>query len=45
MSQQPPIVGANPTNANNPTNAMGNTNAGNYDVLGRRYYVGLAVTF
>jgi len=45
FDKQPPIVGANPTNANNPTNAMGNTNAGNYDVLGRRYYVGLAVTF
>jgi len=45
VDQQPPIVGANPTNANNPTNAMGVTSPGNYDTLGRRYYVGLAVSF
>ncbi len=28
VDQQPPIVGANPTNANNPTNAMGVTSRG-----------------
>jgi iron complex outermembrane receptor protein len=41
----PPIVGANPANINNPTNAKGVTSPGNYDVLGRRYFVGVAVTF
>jgi outer membrane receptor protein involved in Fe transport len=45
LDEDPPIVGANPFNANNPTNGMGNTSAGNYDVLGRRAYVGIAVTF
>jgi outer membrane receptor protein involved in Fe transport len=45
VNEDPPIVGANPFNVNNPTNAMGVTSAGNYDTLGRRYYVGLAVTF
>jgi iron complex outermembrane receptor protein len=41
--KQPPRVGTNLV-GNNPTNAMGVTNS-NYDVLGRRYYVGLAVSF
>lgn len=45
LDEDPPIVGANPGNLNNPTNGMGNTDAGNYDVLGRRYYLGLAVDF
>jgi iron complex outermembrane receptor protein len=45
VNEDPPIVGANPLNTNNPTNAMGDTSAGTYDTLGRRYYVGLAVTF
>ena len=45
VDEQPPIVGANPSNVNNPTNGMGNTSAGNYDTLGRRYYVGVAVSF
>jgi hypothetical protein len=45
IDQDPPIVGANPLNLNNPTNAMGDTTAGTYDTLGRRAYVGLAVTF
>jgi hypothetical protein len=45
LDSDPPIVGANPGNLNNPTNAMGITSGGNYDVLGRRYFVGLAVTF
>jgi outer membrane receptor protein involved in Fe transport len=45
VDEDPVIVGANPLNLNNPTNGMGNTSAGNYDTLGRRYYVGLAVTF
>jgi outer membrane receptor protein involved in Fe transport len=45
IDEDPPIVGANPLNINNPTNAMGSTSAGSYDTLGRRYYVGLAVTF
>jgi outer membrane receptor protein involved in Fe transport len=45
FDSDPPIVGANPGNLNNPTNAMGITSGGNYDVLGRRYFVGLAVTF
>ncbi len=42
---EPVIVGANPGNLNNPTNALGSTSAGNYDVLGRRYFVGLAINF
>jgi iron complex outermembrane receptor protein len=45
LDEDPPVVGANPTNRNNPTNAMGVTSAGNYDVLGRRYYVGIALSF
>lgn len=45
LDEEPPIVGANPFNANNPTNAMGVTSAGNYDTLGRRYYVGIALNF
>jgi outer membrane receptor protein involved in Fe transport len=45
VDEDPRIVGANPLNVNNPTNAMGVTSAGNYDTLGRRYYVGVAVSF
>ncbi len=45
IDQEPPIVGANPLNTNNPSNGKGDTTAGTYDTLGRRYYVGLAVTF
>jgi iron complex outermembrane receptor protein len=43
LDKEPPRVGINLA-GNNPTNAMGVTNS-NYDVLGRRYYVGLAVSF
>jgi outer membrane receptor protein involved in Fe transport len=42
--KQPPRVGIN-NFGNNPTNAMGITSAGNYDVLGRRMYLALAVSF
>jgi outer membrane receptor protein involved in Fe transport len=45
FNSDPPIVGANPSHPTNPTNARGSTSAGNYDVLGRRYYVGVAVNF
>lgn len=43
LDKEPPRVGINLA-GNNPTNAMGVTNS-NYDALGRRYYVGLAVSF
>lgn len=45
LDEEPPVVGANPFNTNNPTNGLGNTSAGNYDTLGRRYYVGVALNF
>ena len=35
----------NPTNNIIPNSAYGNTNAGFYDVLGRRYYLGLKASF
>ena len=45
LNKEPPVVGANPNAVNNPTANLGVTNAGDYDVLGRRMYVGLNVSF
>jgi iron complex outermembrane recepter protein len=42
---EPPLTGRNPNHPTNPSNGLGITSAGNYDSLGRRYFVGLAVTF
>jgi iron complex outermembrane recepter protein len=41
----PPLTARNPNNPGNPSNGTGVTNAANYDALGRRYFVGIAVTF
>jgi outer membrane receptor protein involved in Fe transport len=45
LDEDPPLTGANPFHPTQPTNGTGNTDRGSYDVLGRRYYVGLAVAF
>ena len=45
LDTDPPLTGRNPNHPTNPSNGLGITSAGNYDVLGRRYYVGMAVTF
>jgi len=41
LDKEPPVVGANP----GVNNAMGSTMPGYYDVLGRRYYVGVKAAF
>jgi outer membrane receptor protein involved in Fe transport len=41
LDKEPPVVGANP----GVNNAMGSTSPGYYDVLGRRYYVGVRASF
>ena len=41
FDKDPPIVGANPPNTNNATNTL----PGYYDLLGRRYYVGMKLNF
>ena len=41
----PPLTGRDPFNPGNPTNGSGITNAANYDALGRRYFLGIAVNF
>jgi len=41
LDKEPPVVGANP----GVNNAMGSTMPGYYDVLGRRYYVGVKASF
>ena len=42
----PPIVGADPGTASLPRdNNLGDTNSGFYDVLGRRFYVGMKMSF
>jgi outer membrane receptor protein involved in Fe transport len=41
LDKEPPVVGANP----GVSNAMGNTMPGYYDVLGRRYYIGVKAQF
>jgi outer membrane receptor protein involved in Fe transport len=45
LDQDPPLTGRNPNNPTQPSNSAGGTDRGNYDVLGRRYFVGLAVDF
>jgi outer membrane receptor protein involved in Fe transport len=45
LNTDPRIVGANPNAVNNPTANLGVTNAGDYDVLGRRAYVGINLSF
>jgi outer membrane receptor protein involved in Fe transport len=41
FDKEPPIVGANPPNTNNATSTL----PGYYDLLGRRYYVGMKLNF
>ena len=45
FDEDPPLTGANPYHLTQPTNGTGNTDRGSYDVLGRRYYVGVALEF
>ena len=45
LDEDPPLTGANPFHPTQPTNGTGNTDRGTYDVLGRRYYVGIAMDF
>ena len=45
FDEDPPLTGANPYHPTQPTNGTGNTDRGSYDVLGRRYYVGVALEF
>ena len=42
LDKDPPIVGANPGGGND---GAGNTDAGVYDILGRRYFVGVKAKF
>jgi outer membrane receptor protein involved in Fe transport len=42
LDKQPPVVGANPQGGND---GVGNTDASVYDILGRRYFVGLKAKF
>ena len=41
----PPLTSRDPNNLLAPSNGTGITSAGQYDALGRRYYVGLAMDF
>jgi outer membrane receptor protein involved in Fe transport len=41
----PPLTSRDPFNPTNPTNGTGITSPANYDALGRRYYVGIAMDF
>jgi outer membrane cobalamin receptor len=45
LDAEPPLTGRDPNNPTQPTNGTGVTDRSNYDVLGRRYFVGIAVTF
>jgi iron complex outermembrane recepter protein len=45
FDEDPPLTGANPFHPTQPTNGSGNTDRSTYDVLGRRYYVGIAMDF
>ena len=42
LDKQPPVVGANPSGGND---GVGSTDAGVYDILGRRYFVGVKAKF
>jgi iron complex outermembrane receptor protein len=41
----PPLTSRDPFNPGNPSNGTGVTSAANYDALGRRYFVGVAMSF
>ncbi len=41
----PPLTGRDPNNLTQPTNGTGTTDRGSYDVLGRRYFLGVAFDF
>ncbi|MGZ3276088.1 MAG: TonB-dependent receptor domain-containing protein [Caulobacteraceae bacterium] len=45
FDKEPPVVGADPTNTTRNGNAYGSTIPGVYDVLGRRFYVGINARF
>jgi hypothetical protein len=45
LDDEPPITGRNPTQPPQPSNGSGITDRGNYDALGRRYFVGIAMDF
>jgi outer membrane receptor protein involved in Fe transport len=45
FDEDPPLTGANPFHPTQPTNGSGGTDRSTYDVLGRRYYVGIAMDF
>jgi outer membrane receptor protein involved in Fe transport len=45
FDEEPPLTAANPFHPTQPTNGSGITDRSSYDVLGRRYFVGLAVDF
>jgi outer membrane receptor protein involved in Fe transport len=46
LDEDPPIVGADPGTATLPADRnLGDTNSGFYDVLGRRFYVGITMEF
>ena len=48
LDEEPPVVGADPGSAAlglTPDANLGDTNASFYDVLGRRFYVGLQMNF
>ena len=41
FDSDPPLTNRDPYNPGNPSNGTGITSTGNYDGLGRRYYVGV----
>ena len=45
LDEAPPLTARNPNNPTQPSNGTGVTDRGNYDVLGRRYFVGITVDF
>ena len=45
FDSDPPLTNRDPYNPGNPSNGTGITSTGNYDGLGRRYYVGVAMDF
>ncbi len=44
FDDDPPLTGRNPDHPRNPSNGLGTTSPGNYDALGRRYYLGLSIS-
>jgi iron complex outermembrane receptor protein len=45
FNTDPPLTSRDPFNPGNPSNGTGVTSAANYDALGRRYFVGVAMSF